>query len=395
MASKLRKLLGNAVDIGSHVIGNGFLPDFGISERLAGGRTATTGTAPISFAPNVAPGVFNGPIQRFANNAFAPQPGAMQGPPQPASPMQGPPVPQPDYSNLFNIPTAGGGSGASGSISPDLTASGGVSSTDGTTPTTQPQLVEYPPGSGYYYDVNSPEERTAFYTARAQDLVQERDKQLADLHQQIADLTSKARQYVESTNSQIADLTGNKSVGDLSRINTFSQASPNAFQSSEGTSYNAANENYLKGIGSAVDQANTAVGANYFANPNDPTSLGADTTFGRGIANLNSGINDVGTQYNQQLAGLNQQTDPNTDPFRFDNAGSGITEPGPVDLSAFKPFTGFTNVPASASPGASFVPSGNNAFSGNTSLDAFLGRSPGLSQQDKDYLSKYLLGNVS
>lgn len=258
----------------------------------------------------------------------------------------------------------------------------------------QPQLVEYPPGSGYYYDMNNETERGSFFTSRTNDLVAERDKNLADIQQQIADLQTQAKDYVTNWHQQVQGLTGAKGAGDLSRINTFSAASPNAFQSSEGTSYDMANKNYLQGIGDAALQANEAVGSAFAGNPTDASTIGSDTTFGRGFSALNAGINDVGTQYNQQLAGINQQNNPSTDPFRFERAANNIPNPAAVDLSGVTPFVNFTSPAPETSPGAGFTPNTPNAFNANTPLDPFLGGT-NLNQPDKDFLRNYLLGKSS
>lgn len=258
----------------------------------------------------------------------------------------------------------------------------------------EPQLVEYPPGTGFYYDLNDDIQRQAFYDRRLLDLQDSRDQQIAHIDQQIADLTGSSKDYVRNYFKQLEDFGTVKSTGDMNRIDTYSAASPNAFQSSEGTSYNLANTNYLKGVGEAADKANQDVGADFIANPNDVNLLGDDTTYGRQLQNYFGGRNQVGEEYNDYLAGIQQQNNPSTNPFAYAYQAAGLQAPGAVDISRFNPFVDFKRTTAAATPGPGFRPAGGRNFTEQTPVDNFLGRNQIQDQRDKDYLRQFLLGRV-
>lgn len=269
--------------------------------------------------------------------------------------------------------------------------SGGYSTGAGTGGVYEPNLVEYPEGSGFYYDLNNPQERESFYQMRLNDLTSARDAQIASIDQEIADLTGSARNFVTNYFNQLGDLTKTKGQGDQSRINTFSTASPNAFQSSEAVSYDVANKNYLRGVGDAASQAQEAVGAGFLADPNNPALLGEDTTYGRQLVGLNQGRNQVGEEFNQYLAGIQQQNNPATNPFRFAYQSAGLQIPAAVNLSGYNPFVDFRSTPAAANPGSGFRPVGGKKITQETPIDSFLGKTQ-LGQSDVDFLRNYLLG---
>jgi hypothetical protein len=265
------------------------------------------------------------------------------------------------------------------------------STSGGTTQTYTPNLVEYPPGSGYYYDLNDVTQKQAFYDRRLVDLQQSRDQQIAAIDQNIADLTGSSKDYVTNYFKQLENFGAVKGAGDINRIDTYTQASPNAFQSSEANSYDLANQNYLTGVGDAAQQANTDVGAAYLANPNDPSLLGADTTYGRQQQNYFGGRNDVLSQYNDYLAGIQQQNDPSTNPFGYAYHAAGLNAPAAVNLSGAAPSVNFTQTAPNATPGPNFRPVGRSGISDQTPLQNFLGQTQ-LNPQDTDFLRKYLIG---
>lgn len=271
----------------------------------------------------------------------------------------------------------------------DPSAGGGGTGTGGYVP----NLVEYPQGSGFYYDLNDDTQRGAFYNRRLVDLQAARDEQISTIDQNIADLIGSSKDYVKNYFKQLEGLTNAKGIGDTNRIDTFSSASPNAFQSSEADSFDLANKGYLRGVGDAATQANEAVGANYLANPEDTSLLGADTIYGRQLADYQSGRNQVGNQFNDMYAGIQQQNDPSTNPFRFDYQAAGLKTPGAVDLSGYNPFVDFKTIPGTAQPGAGFKPAGGLGFTDQTPLDNFLGKTQ-VNAQDKDFLRSYLLGKA-
>lgn len=289
-------------------------------------------------------------------------------------------------SGPYNNATPGVSDSSSQSLMGGDSGSGSGSGTDYV-----PNLVEYPTGSGFYYDLNNPQEKQSFYDRRLTDLKYSRDEQIAAIDQQIADLVGSSKNYATNYFKQLENLGATKSSGDTSRIDAFTAASPNAFQSSEANSYDMANKNYLKTVGDTAQQANEAVGANYLANPNDVGQLDTNSQYGRQLADYKKGRNAVGTQYNDYLSGIEQQNNPATNPFRFDYQAQGLKAPAAVDLSGANKFVDFKSIPATAMPGSTFTPSGNVPM--GMTLDSYLGKTK-LNQQDTDFLRKYLLGQA-
>ena len=244
------------------------------------------------------------------------------------------------------------------------------------------------------------------------------DKTLAAIDQDLADLQTEAKNYVQGYYKRVNEFGDQKNMGDINRQQFFTKLSPNAFQSSQGTSQEYANKKYTEGLGDFANEANTNVGNAFLANPNDMNTLDAGSTFGRNRTSLVGQQNDTKKQYNDYVttanenltAGVQGANDnfntqvgqvanafsiPNKvqglDPFQYTRSSIPQAKASTADMSSYQPFTNFAN------PGQTFTPSGvtiartPNAFNDQTPLDNFLGKNV-VQDDQKDYLRKYLLG---
>lgn len=255
----------------------------------------------------------------------------------------------------------------------------------------RPDMVEYPPDSGFFYDLNNPAQRVQFFKRRLEDLNLERDRGFSGVDTDIADTETAAADWVSNYFRDINEMGEGKTLGDVNRANFFAQLSPNAFQSSQATSGEFANQKYLESLADAATQAQRTVGSEFLDDPTDFDRLGADSDFGRARANLFIDRDAIGRQYNDFLSGINQQTNPATDPFRFERERKGMPQPGAVNLSGATPFTNFQAPSQVMQPRQRMTVGNMFGGSGGQNLDSFLGRNAP-QQRDIDYLRNYLLG---
>lgn len=294
--------------------------------------------------------------------------------------------------------------------------------------------------NGQVYDLNNATDRQRYLTDRMGLLVAERDNYLADLQtrlgrelsdaersrdinlasldQDIADTETEARNYVKEYGRTVKEFGEGKALGDVNRQFRFAQLSPNAFQSSEATSANYANDQYLRGLSDLAAGAEETVGGQYLANPEDIAQLGASSVLGRQRANLFADRNRIGEEFNRYLTDQQRALEQGTTQAneyvtsQADNLTGQLVGIGGIgqlpryqaarnafapaqtnmaNLSAYTPFTNFSAVPAGVQPGAGFTPRRTSGFSENTGIDTYLG-STQLNTKDKDILRKYLLG---
>jgi hypothetical protein len=238
------------------------LPEFGLSEGLAGKATANTNNRPLA-----------------GTNAF------YQGPGQPYlqvnQPRQNPVLTgdqlgaqllaNPEIQQLFG-PAGGyqGSSKTSDNIDPFSAALGagdfGSGATAGAQASYQPNYVTY---GNQQFDLNDPGGRSSFFQAKQRDLATYRDqiqqqadqnattataqardeysRTLSSIDQQLADLDTQAKQYVNEYNQTKDKFSQDKSLGDVNRGQYFAGLGANAFQSSQATSQDYADQQYAQG----------------------------------------------------------------------------------------------------------------------------------------------------
>ena len=274
---------------------------------------------------------------------------------------------------------------------------------------TQPEYVSmFVNGQMQQYNLADPNDRVRFYDDKLSLLTQMKeealaksggvfDQNMADIQQEIIDTQKAAKDYIASYEKGVAEFGENYGLGNVKRGQFFAGISPNAFQSSQGTSALYGQNKYIEGLGEMARGAQKAVGEGFMANPSNFGAIGEGSTFGRTIgglgrekANLQSGFQDYVRSLNQNIA--EQAASTGTDlskanAFDFSRTRTGVPQVEQTDLSAYTPFTQFTGQAAKTNVMPKIYT--GNAFS-ETGLDAFLGRTK-LNKPQSDLLRNYLL----
>lgn len=328
-----------------------------------------------------------------------------------------------------------------------------IAGTGGTSSSTAPEApIDY--GTKIYnnrtYNFNSPEERLAYYNDVAANLGAQRDQAIAEaqnafrtnneqsvrqyqgyisqLDQSLADIGAEAKNFATDYFKTVNNFNEGKGTGDVNRQNYFASISPNAFQSSQATSQDFANDKYTQGLGDLATQANNVTGIDYINNfdPNgaNNTAFGAGSQYGRQVADvgtqranlennfnvyntsaqqgLQTNLNNIGQQYQ---TGLSSQAESlgavdlaqKTNPFQY---GMQATTPykAPVqDMASFTPYTNFSSLSNTSIPGNTYTKPINtsNAFSGDQ-VSNYLNRTKSTVPKGKnDWFNNYLQGKVT
>jgi hypothetical protein len=268
--------------------------------------------------------------------------------------------------------------------------------------------------NGRTYNLDDQNERNQFFNDKLTLLTQARDEEiskgrktsdqnLAQIDQEIQDTFSQAKTYAQEYQQNVNEFGEGFNVGNVKRQQMFAGLSPNAFQSSQGTSQAFAEGKYLEGLGQMAQEAQGNVGNAFLQNPNDINALGESTIYGRNIGQLQGQKVDVANAFNDylnktqqdvysQAADISNQLSTNK-PFTFNRSQIAAPTAGKADLTPYTPYTGFqqgnVNIPLTQSTKV-YTP---NAFTEQTPIDAFLGRNQ-LSGKQKDYLKSYLLAKA-
>jgi len=346
------------------------------------------------------------------------------------------PQPQPEPQSYFSMGDTGGGGGG-GVATGDL----GGESVPEAAPVYQPDF-QVAPWNGMQYDLNDPTQRQNYYQSRIDYLSGERnkyitesetalnrslsdaekaaDQNIATIDQDIADTEKEAGDYAREYFKNIQSLAEGKRMGDARRQQYYSGLSPNAYQSSLGTSSEYANEKYAEGLGEYAQGANEAVGSAYLQNPNDPNALGANTLYGRQRGTLMNEKSELGRKFNvfsediakqkqkavetaqnyftQEGANLQNQLSPISyqqtgSPFSFARQNLQDIKTPTIDTSNQRKFTEFQTPQQyeSTQPGTNFMPMRSSVFSQQEPIETYLGKTKVTPDEDKA-LRKYLFG---
>jgi len=269
--------------------------------------------------------------------------------------------------------------------------------------------------NGRTYNLDNPAENQAFFSDKLNALTTARDQaiatgkqssqsQIAQIDQAIADTYSQAKQYVQSYNQNVNQFGDNYSLGNVKRGAFYAGLSPNAFQSSQGDSALYAQNQYLQGLGDLAQEAQSNVGANFLANPNDMSQLDQGSVYGRNIAqnqqqqaSVANAFNTFETNQNQALNENKDTLATNVNPYgtyNYNIPATAAPTANKTDLSSYTPFTEFQNVTNQTPVAMGGKVSAPNAFTSTTPLDAFLGKNK-LNTNQTDYLKKYLLQGIT
>jgi len=354
--------------------------------------------------------------------------------------------------NYVNYPTTA--SSPSGSTSPTTStynafaSTGGASGAGGAdmvsnTPEVTPQYVADPRVTKYgNFDFNNPDDQQRFFDAKLADLSTQRDQYISDLERQVGrqlteaelnldetlaaidqdifDTQGAAAEYVRNYAQTEQEFGEGKRLGDVRRQGFFAKASPNAFQSAQGTSQAFAQDKYLQGLADLARGAEEAVGSRFLENPDDYGLLGDNTIYGRQLQGFSQDRNRAGERFNlfksdvddYRTRGIREANEfvdtervseadkfamprqqAGLDPFTFARMQAREAAPSQVDLGQYKSFTDFRPVSPGATPGAGFAPrQSTNLFQNQSVQDTYLNRTPNLKQNDQEQLRKYLLG---
>jgi hypothetical protein len=282
------------------------------------------------------------------------------------------------------------------------------------------------------FNLDDPAQRLAYYDALKTQLTQQRDlayqqaldnwstadkasrqtysDNLAKLDQNIADIDAAAKDWTKNYLATVQGFNENKGQGDINRQSYFAQLSPNAFQSSQATSQQYANNKYVQGLSDLAGQAQNAVGLGYVNafDPNNANSvndslLDPSSQYGRNYGSAVAQKNSLANAFaNYNAAAAKQLQDANTQigqnyqsalasnaenlgqldlaqgvsPFKYGVQTTTPYQAPAIDLSQYTPYTTFGSLSDTSIPGNTYTPpvkKSLNAFQQPT-LDSWLGR---------------------
>lgn len=404
-----RQAVGNLFD----KVGTKFkLPEIGLSELLAGGRTTNTGTKPL--AQNQALNYFS-----QGNRQADPSMAAEGGPqidaaylqqnwqqmgyssPEQALQDNGFPLPeaQPANSLATAIASYGGNTGSSGGSSTAIT----------------PQYTYL---NGQQYNITDPTQRAAFIQARNGQLQQQasgqinqyqdqinrslRDagitnaRQLEDINMQMGELDKSGQENQRMFDSGVNDINQSYDLGTVNRANYFAQLSPNAFQSSQGTGQQFANNKRLEGLADTqrvYDENTGTINQNRLGLQRDQADLGQ--AYNAFLGDTQNDLNSFTTNANNFYTGQQDQARSGIDnynqkagvkDFSYNRQAIAPITLGQANINQFTPYTSFQSL--SQSPEANYFAAATPKSNGLNAKDQYLGYSP--TTQDKDYINQYL-----
>jgi len=263
------------------------------------------------------------------------------------------------------------------------------------------------------YNLDDPNQKVAFFSDKMTLLNQQKEEALARnggiydqsidaIRQEIADTQAAAQQYVEDYNKNVNEFGEGYSLGGAKRGQYYSSLSPNAFQSSQGTSAQKAESKYIEGLGDMAQEAQSNVGSDFLSNPENFAAIGEGTTYGRAIGglkqerqNLGNAFADYERQLNTEIQNQAASTASKISPYSsadFSRVAGQIPTAQTTDLSPYTAYTQFTGktAPMGGTPAKVYT---GNKFTPETGLNSFLGRNK-LDKRQEDLLKKYLLGTA-
>lgn len=374
----IRNYIGNAIGAAGRAVDLPF--DTGLSELVAGGKTAGSGTEPYLFG--------NGGYQTAPSQ------------PSDSGNVLGASTNQSLADTLAALAAAQGGSGSGGGTAPQYTTLNGVVYDLSTSAGKQRYITD----KNNFLD-QSYNQQLADYQKQLQNALSNASdtygQSAADIKESLANLLSDRNIYNNQYQSQVDEFGNQYQTGNVNRDSFFNRLSPNAYQSSQGTSNAFAKKQYDKGLGQLSD-TNTQ-NLNKFAQQ----EAGLNRDQGNLANQYNAYIQqqqDAGNAFKQNLYNKTQEAKnsdatslANSDAARGINGFNYQTQKynpfaaQTVDLSSLTPFINFSQL--QGSPQA-------NAFNGvlptvttkpQSPQDKYLGYSP-TPTKSTDPLTSYLYG---
>ena len=291
--------------------------------------------------------------------------------------------------------------------------SGGTGGTGGTTLGSTDLYNKYT-GQTTRYNLNDPAQKQALYNEKLSILTQDRetalaegkktsDRQILEIDNEIKKTYDEAKAYVEDYTKNVNEFGDQYQLGNVKRGQFFAGLSPNAFQSSQGTSQAFAENKYLQGLGDYAKEAMGNVGQQFLAHSKDENAanyLDANSIYGQNVANLQQNRANIGDEYNKFFQSSQQQVGQGA--ADTSNALSGVgsynyaanpvakQSAQKVDTSAYSPYTTFMQAGQQVPVGSGQTMSYSKPqFTPGTPLESFLGQNV-ISQKGKDYIAAYL-----
>lgn len=416
----IRRSLGNFFDS----VGTKYnLPELGLSEFLSGGKTANTGRKNIAYQPAI--NYFTGaqaadPGSSFDANyirqnwqtmGYSDLNQALVDNGFPAETAAGAPTPAP-------VATGTRSTGTRAVSSPTAAPTQQAIPEVFNQPLNGAGTPEYVFFQGNQYNVADPTERANLFKVRNQAIKDAASRQIGDYEGQVrskldeanrlnarelegidtdlADLDRTEQEANRTYDRSIYDTNENYDLGTVKRSNYFAQLSPNAFQSSQGTSQQYANNQRLQALGD-IDVARTGtlndINTNRAGLQRSRGDLASayDQYIQQTQGDLGRYSTDVNDYYNGQLdqtrgeftgydkaAGINE--------FRFNRDAFNPVNVQTADLSKYTPYLNFNQL--SQSPEANFFRTNAPTKTATDPRDQYLGYKP--DDKEKDYLRQYL-----
>lgn len=300
---------------------------------------------------------------------------------------------------------------------------GGSSTAAAAEPAYVPEIRVF---NGQQYDINNPDQRAAYVTARQGGARSESDRQLSSLRdayrtqaeqegqdlagslssidQDLSNLGRERMRYGEQVVKDVKDLGAGYETGTVRRGSFFGQLSPNAYQSSQGSSQQYAKGKLDEGI-SAIGQAK---GDTEEAYRQREASIGqernalqtqyerANAARAREVENAARSAETYVNQFNDSIAeGLAPlDISQNLAANRYSRSSYDPVAQSRADTSAITPYTTFGQI--GALPQASGLQSYRPSFQQSTGGDnfaSFLGYEP--TNDEADFLRRYLSSGVT
>lgn len=256
--------------------------------------------------------------------------------------------------------------------------------------------------NGQWYDLNNEGDRQAYADAKMTEVNQEYKaamksgnysyaSQLAELGQQIGEISSSKNQYLQGWEQNERNLTEGYNLGMTRRQNMFTGLGPRAYQSSMGTSGNYALGKYNEGENQLSQDKKYALAAYAAAEARAKRAK-------QDLANaFNTWSESVGRQAQQSGEGVVNAM-ANVPGFNYQAAGVKVPQFAQTDLSGYTPYTtfsGFASSPMAQQAMNMFSPAKKltQQAEAQPGLEGYLGyKSP--EEEDKS-LNMFLAGKSS
>ncbi len=276
-----------------------------------------------------------------------------------------------------------------------LVQQGGSRRSDAAPAAYTPNYAQGP--DGRLYDVNDPAQADQYYgLVQATSEAEQRrayEDALRGVTEDTRSLDEQAGQIGKGYEEKLRDLLEGKQAGDVRRSNYFAQLSPNAFQSSEGSAAQYANDLYGRGQGEVTTAAEQTLGPDFLSTG----QIGDTSQFGRQRAALRTEGDTVTKDFQQRIADIRNQiaglksagkVENNLNlgqPANYNRQSYTPVQAQSVDVSQYQPFLTFQQQSA---PDANLFRNFIQPQTGQAPVANYLGYDT--PKKDKNAVNQYL-----